>query len=182
MRWLKIKRKAGVIPFPDEQKSSPSAPTRNINVENQTAAVNAWHRLIDYFIPSLRYLGKQRRHGELTTVRVVAAATRRRAQRKATPGKNNSANERRKSGSKKKHCCLTFSEWSGLPLSKIRSSHELMAWRSRCVCGRRSCRFLLHLSVPEGLQTLCTEFGGVAQNAKWTLRPKPWSERPHDIP
>lgn len=101
MRWLKIKRKAGVIPFPDEQKSSPSAPTRNINVENQTATVNAWHRLIDYFIPSLRYLGKQRRHGELTTVRVVAAATRRRAQRKATPGKNNSANERRKSGSKK---------------------------------------------------------------------------------
>ncbi|KAF0039659.1 hypothetical protein F2P81_007894 [Scophthalmus maximus] len=46
---------------------------------------------------------------------------------------------------------------------------KLMAIVIVSVRGRRSCRFLLHLSVPEGLRTLCTEFGGVAQNAKWTL-------------
>lgn len=60
------------------------------------------------------------------------------------------------------------------PAARYSSSHERNgAAAADCgVYGRWSCRFLLHLSVPEGLQTLCTEFGGVAQNAKWTLQPR----------
>lgn len=115
-----------------------------------------------------------RRHGELTTVRVVAA-TRRCAQEKATEPK-----QRGSTGSVAKTSPLTFQM---CPKVSCQKYDEVMSeYRGDCsVYGRRSCRFLLHLSVPEGLQTLCTEFGGVAQNAKWTLLPRPRSERPHNI-
>lgn len=110
-----------------------------------------------------------RRSTELTTVRAVAA-TRSCAQEKGDkkqPGPNRQEVWRKK---QKQNNQLTFQTNRPL-LSNVRRSHGSKGEPIVSVYGRRSCRVLLHLSVPEGLQTLCTEFGGVAENAKWTRQP-----------
>lgn len=92
-----------------------------------------------------------RRHEALTTVRAVAA-TRRCAQRPTRSG----ANQQEVSVKRPR---LPSERVPSRPVPKYgQVINELRGDRS--VYGRRSCRFLLHLSVPEGLQTLCTEFRG----------------------
>lgn len=92
-----------------------------------------------------------RRHEALTTVRAVAA-TRRCAQRPM----RNGTNQQEVSVKRPR---LPSERVPSRPVPKY--GQVINELRGDCsVYGRRSCRFLLHLSVPEGLQTLCTEFRG----------------------
>lgn len=92
-----------------------------------------------------------RRHEALTTVR-AGAATRRCAQRATRNGTNRQEVPLKGLGLPSERVPSRPVRKYGQVINELRGD-----WS---VDGRRSCRFLLHLSVPEGLQTLCTEFRG----------------------